>query len=604
MLWPSSLRFIRFRMGLSNVMGYSSKRIAGFSLVEVIIVSAVSVLIFTALLGAFKYSLDLINVSRSKLSALSVANERMEYIRLLPYDDVGVVSGFPDGSIPQNSVVTLNGIDFNERVFMRWSDDPADGLEGSDSNGITTDYKQVKLEYTWTLNGKTNSIAIVSNIVPRSIETNVGGGTAKINVLDADNTFLQGATVRIIGSSSTFPYDVTSYSDANGVALFPVPEDSGYQAIVTANISGHQYSTDQTYEPTVVIPTPVTGPFAVLEADVSTLTFTIGELSDLDILTRSAINEGVFKEDFDGMVFTASSSVENPAGALILKNIGSVYEPSGYIYLGPITPTPFSKWQTVHVATMIPLNTSHKVQLFTGPVGGPYVLIPDSELPGNAVGFTDSIIDISQLDVSTYPSIYTGITIETSDTSVTPRVEEISVFYRQGETALPNVQFDIRGNKIIGTDADSKSVYKYKANLQTNASGELKLADLEFDEYTLTFSSPAYDIAMACPAHPFSHQAGVDDELELVLVADDTNTLRVSVMDDLGRAVPGAPVNLTRTGYDETVLTNICGQAFFTGGLSAETDYIINVNTPGYINETVDPVAIDGDSVINISLSN
>jgi len=86
----------------------SSKK--GFSLVEAIIVAALATIVFGALFSSFQYSLKLVNNSRAKLSALSVANDRMEYFRSLPYDSVGVVAGYPTGTIPQNSTTTLNGI--------------------------------------------------------------------------------------------------------------------------------------------------------------------------------------------------------------------------------------------------------------------------------------------------------------------------------------------------------------------------------------------------------------------------------------------------------------------------------------------------------------
>jgi len=73
----------------------------------------------------------------------------MEYFRSLPYNDVGVIAGFPAGTIPQNSTLNLNGINFSERVLVEYVDDDADGSTGADTNGIILDYKQIKLEYEW-----------------------------------------------------------------------------------------------------------------------------------------------------------------------------------------------------------------------------------------------------------------------------------------------------------------------------------------------------------------------------------------------------------------------------------------------------------------------
>src|SRR5690606_13405640 len=119
----------------------------GLSLVEALIVVALSVIIFGALFAGTRYSLELIAHSRAKLSALSLANDQMELFRSLPYDDVGTLNGIPPGVIPQVSTTTLNGIEFTQRVLVEYVDDPADGQLTStttDSNGIPSDYKRIK----------------------------------------------------------------------------------------------------------------------------------------------------------------------------------------------------------------------------------------------------------------------------------------------------------------------------------------------------------------------------------------------------------------------------------------------------------------------------
>jgi len=544
--------------------------------------------------------LELINQSRAKLSALSVANDRMEYFRSLPYNDVGVIAGFPAGTIPQNSTLNLNGINFSERVLVEYVDDDADGSTGADTNGIILDYKQIKLEYEWFIYGATSSIQLVSNIVPRSIETTGGGGTVRINVLDADVSLFAGATVRLVGSSTTFPYDVTKLTDANGSALFNVPADSGYGVEVTANISGRAYSLDQTHEASVANPTPVVSPFAVLESDISTLTFQIGELSDLNISTYSAITDDLFREEFNDLTaLSGYLGVTTSGGNLLLEDFFGPYEQFGQAYMGPITPSPLEAWHTMRIAVDLPVGTSHSIQFSSD---ASYTPIPDGDLPGNSSGFTSNIVDLSGLDTTTYQTIYVGLTLETTDNSVTPEVEEISVFYRQSESALPSVAFDMRGNKIIGTDISALPIYKYSNSLVTSAGGELTVSNLEFDNYTLS-GFGGRDAASACPGHPIVHEAGVDSDVTLVLVADSTNTLRVSVVDTLGRILPGVSVNLTRSGYNETVFTDTCGQAFFTGGISAETDYIIDVSAAGYADQSITSFEIDNDTVTAVTMT-
>lgn len=584
-------------------MKLQTKKHLGFTLVEMMIVAALSAVVFGALFSSFQYSLKLISNSRAKLSALSLANDRMEYYRSLPYAEVGVVAGYPAGTIPQNSVISLNGIDFAERVRVDYIDDPQDGIAGSDTNGIILDYKQIRLEYTWNISGATSSVQLISYIVPRSVETTAGGGTARINVLDANSALLPGASVRLVGSSSTFPYDVTNYTDASGAALFNVPADGGYQAIVTANISGKQYSTAQTYVATTSNPNPAVAPFAVLESDVSTLTFQIGELSDMEISTFSSLVSSSTVEEFSDLSGVASvTNITSDTDLLVLTNTLGVYDSSGTAYLNTITPTPLLSWEKIRVAADLPVNTTHKVQLFTGVAPGPYTLIPEVDLPGNATGFITTMIDLSSLDTVTYPSIVVGVTLGTSDTSVTPAIDEIGVYYRESASPLASVDLDIRGDKIIGTDLSLQPIYKYTNSVVTNGSGQVSLSDIEFDAYTFSDFS-GYDVAIACPAHPFIQEAGIDGNLELMLVANAVNTLRLTVVNSLGQTIPGAKIRMTRPGYDTTLYTGTCGQAFFTGGMSVNNDYTIEISATGYFDETITSFEIDGDKVTTVTLT-
>ncbi len=575
----------------------------GFSLVEVVFVSAISLVIFGALFSSFKFSFELMNLSRAKLSAMSVANDRMEYFRSLSYSDVGTVSGIPSGTIPQNNVVILNGIEFQERVLVEYVDDIADGQGVSDTNGIPSDYKRLKLEYEWTIGGVTNKIFLVSNIVPRSIETTAGGGTVRVNVIDENSNLLTGASVRLI-NNTVGPVDVIKLTDLSGASLFSgAPAASGYEIIVTGNISGNDYSTAQTYPVTVANPNPIVSPFSVLESDISTLTFQIGELSDLTIKTLSSISEGSFNEDFSDLVSVDSSSgVSVNSGNLILFDTIGVYNTDGFVYLGPIAPSPLKSWNVVRVAPNLPSDTSFYVQFLTGLIGGPYIMIPDGDLPGNSTGFSGSIIDISDLDVSVYPSIFVGIFLETSDTSKTPSIDEINVHYRQSESVFANASLDVRGLKTIGLDALLSPIYKYSNTLVSDANGDLLIANLEFDTYNIE-PSGSYDIASACNNYPIAHKAGIDSVFEAVLVADVTNTLRVTIVDVLGRSIPGVEVTASRSGFTSTETTNNCGQTFYNSGLSVNSDYVIDSIAPGYIDENVTSFEISADTITTIVMT-
>ena len=559
-------------------------------------------LVFGAVFASFQYSLQLINVSRAKLSAIAVANERMEFFRSLPYDSVGTVNGLVPGVVASTSIISLNGIDFTERVIVGWVDDPADGFATADGNNITRDYKLVKIEYTWTLGNQTGKIDMISNIVPRSIETTVGGGSARINVIDANAQLLPGARVQLL-NASTSPINEIRFTDINGSAIFSgAPVDSNYELVITALIGGRQYSTTGTYRATVANPNPSVAPFSVLEADVSTLTFQIGELSDLTLKAYTAINEDVFTEEFTDLSAVATSTAVSSVGnRLVLASTAGVYESSGTAMLGPITPVPLLKWQTLKVAAQLPAGSSYRTQVFTSAVPGVFDLVPESELPGNNTGFSSPLINLSRLDTFLFPSIYIRVTLQTTNTAFTPNIDELSLFYRQSATPLTNSPFAVRGNKVIGTTIAALPIYKYSANPSTDVTGERVLPDLEFDEYTFNFAGR--DILEACSQHPLIHQAGVDGVMEILLGPDLQSTLRVSVQDASGLKIPGATIRVRRAGYDVEQQTSSCGQSFFSGGgLGDAVDYELTITSRGYASVSLTPFTVAGDTVTTVVL--
>jgi len=568
-----------------------------------IFVSVISVMVFGALFTTLQYTLQLVAQSRSQLSALSLANERMEFFRSLPYNEVGTLTGIVRGPVANNQVLTLNGIEFTERIVIDYVDGPGDGIGGADTNGILQDYKLIKLEYTWLLNGQPYSKALVSNIMPRSVETGVGGGSIRINVYDQDFQPLPGARVQISNASSTAPLYELRLSDVNGQVLVSgVPVDSNYQITVGGPIAGTAYSTSSTNIADATLPNPSNPAFFVSEGGIASQTFIIDELTDVTINSYSVISEDSLLATFaDATAVASSTDTTVASGELVLANTSGVYAPTGITYLSPITPSSLSTWETIRIAADLDVGTDYFVRLYTGDAVTGYTLIPDSELAGNNLGFTDSLIDISELDPIGYSAITVGITLITSNTNVTPEVDELEVFWRAGVTPRVGQSLTVRGDKILGTDTSGVPIFKNETTVTTNASGAAQLPDQEFDRYTIT-QPGVLDVATACGGTSFVHRAGEPSVIDIVYVAGAAETLRVMVTDSLGRSIPGASVQLTRAGYNVTQTTNTCGQTFFTGGVTAEPDYSLTVSVAGYTTQVVSPFDITGDAMLELIL--
>jgi type II secretory pathway pseudopilin PulG len=568
--------------------------IRGFSLIELLVVAALMIVVFGSIFTSFRYSLDLITQSRAKLSGLTLANERMEYVHSLAYDAVGTVSGIPAGAILQTSTTSLNGIEFTETILIEYIDDAADGTGASDSNGITTDYKRAKITEGWSTRGVYHELFLVSNIIPRSLETNVGGGTLRVNVFDANVQPLPGADVHIWNTTGTTSIDVTRTTDATGVALFGgAPAGAGYQISVTAP----GYSTDQTYEASVSLPNPTTQPVAVRVADISTMNFFIDRLGSLAISTLLSKTSSSSDSSFATMASVASSSAVTTTGnTLVLTSTAGAYAASGMAYLTAVTPTSVVAWDTIAITASTTGNTAVKAYVYTGT--STYTLIPNSDLPSNNNGFTGTTIDISRLDPIAYPSITVQLQLTTSSSTVTPSVSTVAVNYVSSKTPAANSSFTLRGAKTIGTLADTSPVYKYNTAQTTNGSGQISLSALEWDAYTLTPSG--YDIAEACPNNPVSVTPGASSTLELVLAAETTHSLRVVSQTVGGTPIGGATIELSRPGYNTIVTSSTCGQAFFSG-LTSSSDYTLDVSASGYTTQSFTGVVITGDVVQTVT---
>jgi hypothetical protein len=570
----------------------------GFSLIEALVVIGLTVMIFAGLFAAFEYSLKLIAHSRAKMTALSLATDRVEYLRSLPYADVGTVFGIPNGAIPQNRVVSLNGIDFAERVLIEYVDDPADGSGALDSNSVVADYKKMKVEYTWNIYGSTQSFSLISSIVPRAIETTSGGGTVRVNVFDADVLPLPGVSVRLLNTTGTSTIDVTRNTDATGAALFTgAPANSNYQIFVSAP----GYSSDQTREATTTLAVPSTAPVSLLESDVTTVSFQIDRLSDLLVNVYSSQVTDSHTEPFNDLLGADSSSYVVATGsALALTEVAGVYDAAGTVLLNPISPATIEAWGVLEVDSVVPTSTEVRVRFYSSTSTAS--LISESNLPGNLAGFATRFVDLSNLSLSTYPSLVVGVDLSTTDTSVTPQINSLILSHVESRNMLPSTNFTMRGSKIIGATSGAVSIYKFDIATTTDLSGQLVLDDIEWDSYQFELGSGLV-ISEACSSNPYFLAPDTEKTLNLLAAPASTDNLRVEVKDSTGAPIIDATVELRQvpssTWSDQT---SWCGQVYF-GGLTSASDYELEVSATGYTTQILSSATISGTTVQSIVLA-
>ncbi len=568
---------------------FSSAR--GFSFIEMIITAALIALVFGGLFSAYETIIMIIGESRMKANALVLTTERIEYIRSLPYAEVGTLGGVPMGALPQNSTVTINGATYNERLLITYVDDPADGLAGADSNGIISDYKLVKVEYSWAGRNGTSTIFHTTNIVPRGIETTAGGGTIRVNVFDALVAPVSGAMVRFV--NPTLSIDTSRITGASGEAyLSGAPAGGGYEIYVTR--SG--YSSDGTYLATVANPSPSTPVVSVLETQVSTMNFQIDRVSQLTVETIEPLVYQRFEDTFSDSTNVASlSNTSVVGGSIRLTDGGGFYPSDGFVQSTFIAPATVDAWHEVAYSTDVPTDTEIKVSVYHNSASP--VPVPDSDLPGNSAGFTTSPIDISGLDPAVYPELALAATLNTTDTSITPEVLDWEMVYVMTRVPLSGVPVLVRSHRLIGT-----GVHKYVSTNTTDGGGTFTLSDMEFGLYDIEEQSGSYTAAEICPTSPLTLAPDSTETITFSLVPAVSNWVRVVVNNGAGTPITDAEVTLERGGYSEVENTSSCGQAFFAAP-GENTGYTLTVSKSGYTTVQVNDIeVIAGGNLISVTL--
>ncbi|HWU24127.1 MAG TPA: carboxypeptidase-like regulatory domain-containing protein, partial [Candidatus Paceibacterota bacterium] len=501
--------------------------------------------------------------------------------RSLSYDQVGTVGGIPTGLIAQNATTTMNGIDFPVRTFIQYVDDPADGVGAADTNGITTDYKRIKVSVSYYANGRTQTVDIISNYAPQGLETTTNGGTLKISVVNANGAGVAGASVHIVNASTSPSIDLTTFSDATGVVFLPgAPTSTQYQVAVTKN----GYSSAQTYARDTTNQNPTPGYLTVVKGQTTTGTFAIDLVSTLVVNTFLPIATSTFADTFStGANVTTLSNAVVSGGAVQLSTGSDGYSLSGNAVSVAQAPTYLAQWGVATATTSVPAGTSVRFHI----VDGSGTLLPDTALPGNATGFTSSV-DLSAVSTSTYPSLALSADLTTSATTTTPLLQDWSISYARGPIPFAGVPFTLTGTKIIGSTGAGVPIYKTTISTSTGATGTRSLS-LEWDGYSMALGS--YDTVSACNAPPYALSPGATVTSTLMIGSSTTNMVLVNVSDTNG-AVSGASVTLSSGGYTKTLPSDSCGSAYF-GGLSSGT-YSVTATKTGYTTFNATGVTVSG----------
>jgi hypothetical protein len=563
-------------------------------------------IVFVGIVGAFRLTVMAVSNNKARAGAIALANERLEFVRSLPYNSVGTSGGIPAGSIAQSETLVLNDVSYTRRTFISYEDDPADGQGGADSNGIITDYKAAKVTVSWTVRDGTHTITLISRLSPPGIETSVPGGTLSFNVLDATLNPVSNAQIRIINSGVSPAIDMTTYTDSTGTAsILGVPAGSGYR--ITATKSG--YSTSQTYSSTATNTNPIPAHLGVALNQTTAATFAIDVLSSKTIETYTPVSTGTTTESFsDGSGIGSASGISFSGGAVALSAGENGYESPGTFLTTSFSTTSLTMWRHLTWSASTPSGTGIAFRIYDSSGTN---LVPDSQIPGNSSGLTASPVNLTNVSTSTYQSLIIGATLTTSNASNTPSIDSLAIAMDSGPRPLADVALTMTGAKTIGTTAGGAQVYKYQnSSISSGATGSVVLSDIEWDSYTIALSTTSpYAISSACNPQPESLAPNSSQTTRLYISPLTTNSLLVDVKNASGATISGANVRLYRTSpaYDATSASDSCGNAFFSG-IAAGTGtsrYSLEVSASGYQTYTATTtISVSGTSRSSVILNN
>ena len=567
----------------------------GMTLIDTVVGSALMLTIFVGIAAAFQLSIDVVTNNKARAGAIALANERLEYIRSLPYNSLGTLGGIPPGAIAQSESVSLNGVPYTRRTFIGYVDDPGDGLAAADQNGIIVDYKIVRADVAWISRAGERHIALVARVQPpNGMEVNCSApcGSILASVFNAASEPIQNAQVRIVNSTTLPTIDVSAYTNSVGVVLLSgVPVASGYE--VTVSKAG--YNSAQTYAASAQNPNPNPGHLGVSQNITTSVTFSIDFVSSKTIQAFGPPAPVSWQDLFSDATSIATFNDTEVSGGRIRVAGSAPFPPTAWAQSIAITPTDLYRWSALSWNDSEPGDTFVTYQIFDSNGVAP---IPDSALSGNSTGFTDSPVDLSTVSVSTYPSLRIHAVLTTQPPAGVPSIEDWTLTY---ETLPPrsNLAVSLRGEKTIGSGPPP--LYKYNATSTTDASGAISLSNLEYDTYTISVSpSTGYDMASVCAPQPEYLAPATSTTTRLDLANHTTHSARFEVRSQASSALlSGATVALSRLGYAATSTTNSCGQAFFSGLSFATYDYTLALS--GYA-ATSSTVSVNGSMSLKVEL--
>jgi type II secretory pathway pseudopilin PulG len=261
---------------------FRAKNQHGFTLLEALIGVFVFVIIAVGVYQSYVSVNGLTRLSRQKIVAIALANEQLEIVRNLPYDDVGIPGSVPSGKVPRTQSLTRSNTVYQVVTTIRNIDEPFDGTAGgAPPDTAPADNKLVEIEVSCSSCQSFAPFSVTTTVAPKGLESLGNNGVLVVKAIDANGQAVSGASVHVENQRESPALTIDDTTDNSG-ELRVVGVPPGAEAYEVAVTKGG-YSTDKTYARTPQNPNPVKPHATVTTGSVTQLTFAIDHLSTLNV---------------------------------------------------------------------------------------------------------------------------------------------------------------------------------------------------------------------------------------------------------------------------------------------------------------------------------
>jgi type II secretory pathway pseudopilin PulG len=270
---------------------------AGFTLIEVLLAGVMLAIVSVPISALLSGTAAIARLDRQRTSADQLAQKQIETLRALPYFNVGLVGGNPQGTIVSPTTATLPSIgSATVTTKVTYVSDPLP----SNPYPTKADYKKVVVTVSNTVTGNVLSTK-TTYIAPASAPPNAGSTWIQIQrtVVDAvTNLAIPGATVNLTGGPDVNPVtNRTDTTDPSGTVLFP--------GLSTTSGGTPGYT---------ILTTPLTGysmyPDDLAPAPVTAVASTVGNNSTATVrMYKQGISLTVTVQTSAGAAFTSGATV-------------------------------------------------------------------------------------------------------------------------------------------------------------------------------------------------------------------------------------------------------------------------------------------------------